>query len=834
MTLIVPVLIVVVPHLASPTVRGWSLAHLSFVTPVVIIGVCVLCYWWWARSDACAREALRQIALHGRIALPAGDLTADDLPHNPSRVGSAVKFLPRRLRRFESLGDCIFCVAIAIPSLLPREDRQGRRVALIGAAAMGKTRLVHELVRQLPPDTIVFAPSRNLGSLQDASLRLSTRFLSGKSCVLVYDDLNFYVGRTDVAELEQVVAEHTLNFSTIVTCTTSTLPQLRSEAEPALRRFFSTLDQYELLQMTDEQMDLLAADPDRHARERDPKNCAGNPGLLFLDFQRLREEFNSLSPREVAIVEAIHTLFLAGITPITIEQVRALSISGFGSVLDIPIVTEALARLRLMSFIREIDPILPEEAFLREFVPEEIVWKRMDEVEGILWELGDARALFQLGLTHHSNGDYERSIRAMHLSARLNRDAGTPLDLANAARAAFNATISLELLKRPAQEVEAGYREVLTLGLNAAIPEIRALMAQALSNLGHLLFELEREPSEIEAVWRWAALSGRGAEAPGGQMAAEALFNLSIALVEWGREPSEIEATYREAASAGREATSPDGLVLAARALANLGDELARWRRPPKEVEAAYREAAAAGRKSCTPDGLVATANALSNLGVAFARLKRPSKEVEAAYREAAAAGFEAATPDGLAAAAQALFNLGMDLARWERPVAEVEATYRKAAAAGRESCTSDGLETAARALVAVGSVLARCERAPHDAEVAYGEAAEAGREAGTPEGLIVVAAAAFRLGEALMCWGREPQEIETAWRAAAAVARSAESPSGLAAAAQALLRLGDALVGWGREPQEVEIVLRDAALLGIESATPEGADVVDKVSMRL
>lgn len=834
MTLIVPVLIVVVPHLASPTVRGWSLAHLSLVTPVVTIGVCVLCYWWWARGDACAREALRQIALHGRIALPAGDLTANDLQHNPSRVGSAAEFLPRRLRRFESSNDSVFCVAVAIPSLLPRKGPHGRRVALIGAATMGKTRLVHELVRQLPPDTIVFAPSRNLGSLRDASLRLSTRFLSGKSCVLVYDDLNFYVGRTDVAELEQVVAEHTLNFSTIVTCTTSTLPQVRSEAEPALGRFFSTLDQYELLQMTDEQMEILAADPARYARERDPQNCGGNPGLLLLDFQRLREEFNSLSPQEVVTVEAIHSLYLAGISPITIEEVSALAISGYGSDLGIPIVAEALARLRLMSFIREIDPVLPEEAFIREFVPEEVVWKRMDEVEGVLWELGNARALFQLGLTHHSNGDFERSSRAMRLSARLNRDAGTPLDLANAARALFNATVSLELLKRPGQEVEAGYREVVTLALNAAIPEVLELMAQAQLKLGHHLFHLEREPREIEAVWRGAALSGRGAGAPGGLVAAEALFNLASALSNWEREPSEIEAAYREAACAGREAASPDGLVLVARALSNLGDELAQWGRPIQEVGAAYREAAAAGRESCTPDGLVATAKALSNLGVVHARLERPSKEVEAAYQEAAAAGFEAATPDGLAAVAQALLNLGIDLARWERPVEEVEATYRKAAAAGRESSTSDGLESAARALVALGSVLARNEQAPQYVEAAYGEAAEAGREAGTPEGLIAVAAAFFRLGDALMCWEREPREIEDAWREAAAAARCAETPSGLAAAAQVLLRLGDALEVWGREPQEVEVVLRDAALLGSESATSEGADVVDKVSMRL
>ena len=165
MTVIVPVLIVVIPHLASPAVREWSLARLSFVIPGAMIVLSVLCYWWWARGDASARQDLRQIALHGRIAMPAGDLTPDDLPRNPQRGGSTAAFLPRWLRRLENSNDSECCVIGAIPSLLPGEGQRGRRVAFIGPAAMGKTRLVHELIRQLPPDTIVFAPSSNLGNL---------------------------------------------------------------------------------------------------------------------------------------------------------------------------------------------------------------------------------------------------------------------------------------------------------------------------------------------------------------------------------------------------------------------------------------------------------------------------------------------------------------------------------------------------------------------------------------------------------------------------------------------------------------------------------------------
>ena len=184
---------------------------------------------------------------------------------------------------------------------------------------MGKTRLVHELIRQLPPETIVFAPSRNLGDLGDADLKRATRYLAGRSCVLVFDDLNFYVGRTDVAELEQVVAGQASRYSIAVTCTTSTLPQVQSEVEPALRRFFGTLDQYEILRLTDNQMEALAADNAGRMTERDPLDCGGNPGLLLLDFQRLREEFSRLGIQEVAVVKAIYALFVVGISPITVE-----------------------------------------------------------------------------------------------------------------------------------------------------------------------------------------------------------------------------------------------------------------------------------------------------------------------------------------------------------------------------------------------------------------------------------------------------------------------------------------------------------------------------------
>ena len=515
---------------------------------------------------------------------------------------------------------------------------------------MGKTRLVYELIRQLPPETMVFAPSHNLRNLSDADFKRATRYLGRRACVLVFDDLNFYVGQTDVAELSHVVAEQASICSIAVTCTTSTLPQVRSEAEPALSRFFSRLDQYEILRMTDEQMDVLAADPAGLTAERAPHDCGGNPGLFLLDFRRLHGEFRELSNQERAVAEAIHALFVAGISPIRVEQVRALASSGFGANLDIPAVNGALERLRSMLFIRESNPVLPEEAFLNEVVREDAARARMDQVEGVLRELGDAQGLFQLGDTHYYDEDFERASRVMRLVADMYRSADTPKSLVSAARALFNLGIALADWGRPQPEVEAAYREAVVAGREAATPE-----------------------GLVETT--------------------NALFNLGNALARWGRPQQEVEAAYRDAVAAGREAATPLGLVETAKALLNLGNSLLGWERTSQEVEAAYRDAAAAGRETATPEGLEVTANALGNLARVLAGWGRAPQEVEAVYRDAVAAGREAATPEGLAATAKALFNLGIALSRWGRPQQEVEAAYRDAAAAGREAATSEGAE---------------------------------------------------------------------------------------------------------------------------------------------
>ena len=371
-------------------------------------------------------------------------------------------------------------------------------------------------------------------------------------------------------------------------------------------------------------MEVLAADPAGKAGERGPHDCGGNPGLFLLDFQRLRDEFQKLSHQEMAVVEAVYALFVAGISPIRVEQVRALASSGVGANLDIPTVSSALERLCSMSFIRESDPVLPEEAFLSEVVREDAARARMDEVERVLRELNDAEGLSQLGNTHYYGADFERASRVMREVADLYRASGTPEGLVRAARALFNFGIALESWGRPQQEIETAYRDAAAAGREAATPEGLAEIAGALSNLGN-------------------------------------------ALVSWGRPQQEIESTYRDAAAAGREAAIPKGLAERARALSNLGIVFARWGREPEEVEAAYRDAAEAGREAATPEGLVGTARALLALGQALVRWEREPEEVEAAYRDAAEAGREAATPEGLVGTARALLALGQALVRWER-----------------------------------------------------------------------------------------------------------------------------------------------------------------------
>ena len=704
----------------------------------------------------------------------------------------------------------------------------------------------------------------------DADLKHATRYLGGKSCVLVFDDLNFYVGRTDVAELEQVVAEQASICSIAVTCTTSTLPQVRSDEEPALSRFFSTLDQYEVLRMTDEQMEVLAADSAGRAGERGPHDCGGNPGLYLLDFRRLREEFQKLSHQEVAVVEAVYALFVAGISPIRVEQVRALASSGFGANLDIPTVSSALERLCSMSIIRESDPVLPEEAFLSEVVREEAVRARMDEVEEVLRELEDPGGLSQLGNTHYYGADFERASRVMRDVADLYRAADTPVGLVRAARALFNFGLALASWGRPEREIEVAYRDAAAAGREAATPEGLVEKARALSNLGNALVGWERPRQEIETTYHDAVAAGREAAHTGGVgRNSKGAVQLRAHPCDLGARPEqEVETAWRDAAAAGREAAKPEGLAETARALfnlgnapcalgttgargrgrlprcsgrgtrgrqtgrvgrnsegavGNLGNALVGWGRPEQEVEAAYRDAAAAGREAATfrqalvlaATGAVRPRNRPSCVGSGEGA-ERPcavgDEEVEAAFHDAAAAGREAATPEGLVETAKALFNLGNALVGWGRPEQEVEAAYRDAAAAGRDAATSSRIGASGEGAVQPRERLVRWGREQEEVEAAFHDAAAAGREAATPEGLVETATALFSLGIVFTDWGRPEQEVEAAYRDAAATGREAANPAGLVLTARALYNLGIALAGWGREQEEVEAAYRDAA----------------------
>ena len=166
----------------------------------------------------------------------------------------------------------------------------------------------------------------------------------------------------------------------------------------------------------------------------------------------------------MAVAEAVYALFVAGISPIRVEPVRSLASSGFGANLDVPTVSSALVRLCSMSFVRESDPVLPEEAFLSEVVREDAARARMDEVEGVLRELNDAEGLSQLGNTHYYGADFERASRVMREVADLYRASGTPVGLVRAARALFNFGVALASWGRPEQEVETAYRDAAALG----------------------------------------------------------------------------------------------------------------------------------------------------------------------------------------------------------------------------------------------------------------------------------------------------------------------------------------------------------------------------------
>ena len=854
----------------------WLAGHDVIVVACTALGALLLAGWWWAIGDGRMRDDLRRISQAGQLTLPACDLTADDLLPDRSRTDPSATFLPRQLRRFEQPQAIGVAVIDAVPWLLPSDGGRGKRIALVGSAGMGKTRLAHELIQQLPSETIVFVPDRGLQNRNSAELERSTRYLRGKACVLVFDDLNYYVGRTKVAEIAEVVARQARQHAIIVTCTTSTLPQVRSDADPALSGFFAALDQYEVVRMTDNQMETLAAGPAGEHASRVPSECGGNQGSLLFDFQRLHEEFERLSAEERATVEAIHALFVAGISPIGFDQVRGLAESGFGATLDTPTIRGALERLRSMTFVREVEPVIPEEAYLSEMVGGEAAQARIREIEEVLEQLGDARGLFRVGaVTYHLREDFESASRAWRLAAELNRatggaeglvqtamalahlglalnkwgrppeevedayrdaaaagrDADSAEGLVQTTRALFELGDALSEWGRPEEEVEGAYRDAAAAGREAGTPEGLVHTAMALSNLGLDLARWERPQDEVEGTYRDAAAAGREAGTPEGLVhTATALFNLGLRLTQWGCPEDEIERAYRSAAAAGREADTSEGLVQTATALFNLGLRLTQWERPQDQVEGAYRDVAVAGREAASPEGLVLTAKALSNLGIDLRQWGRPQDEVERVYRDAAAAGREAGTPEGLVQTANALFNLGLDFGRWERPEDQVEDAYREAAAAGRESDTPEGLVLTATALFNLGNALGRWERPQREIEDTCRDAAAAGRAAGTPEGLVLTAMALSNLGVALGRWERSQDAVEGVYRDAAAAGREADAPEGLVQTARALFNFGVDLARWERPQDEVEHAYRDAAAAGREAGTPEGAEAARRV----
>ena len=107
---------------------------------------------------------------------------------------------------------------------------------------------------------------------------------------------------------------------------------------------------------------------------------------------------------------------------------------------------------------------------MREAVREDAARVRMDEIEGVLRELGDIDGLFQLGLTHYHRKDFERSSRVLGLAAHLERVSGTPESLERAARVLYSLGVSLESWERTPQEVDTAYRETAAAGRRGRHP----------------------------------------------------------------------------------------------------------------------------------------------------------------------------------------------------------------------------------------------------------------------------------------------------------------------------------------------------------------------------
>ena len=158
-------------------------------TVALLLGILVVySYLFWASRKVLQRLDLESLLEPHRLTgkarlLTVATLELKDVLGERRWFPPPPTYLERRVRRHGST-DLLMDGITATSDAWAR----GRGVAITGPAGMGKTRLVYEAAKGLPPQTIVLLPLR--GEIKN--LNKSCRYLRRRLALLVFDDINEY------------------------------------------------------------------------------------------------------------------------------------------------------------------------------------------------------------------------------------------------------------------------------------------------------------------------------------------------------------------------------------------------------------------------------------------------------------------------------------------------------------------------------------------------------------------------------------------------------------------------------------------------------------------
>lgn len=214
------------------------------------------------------------------------------------------------------------------------EERTGRvleslekrgRALVLGVSGLGKTRLVIEVLRRLSNDDLDF--KGRLVVAVDKSPDVLSHSVMGKSLgrkrrsvVLLFDDLEQYVGKFDIDKLVSNFRRVSKKVAVVATCRIEEFPKI--ENAPDVTRLFSEKDGDYI------RIPIYSVD-EGHAiakgvQKEFPKDFRGTADCIVLQTMRGREYYkNVLNDSERSVLRAIKLLRFLGITSaLYIEEVK--------------------------------------------------------------------------------------------------------------------------------------------------------------------------------------------------------------------------------------------------------------------------------------------------------------------------------------------------------------------------------------------------------------------------------------------------------------------------------------------------------------------------------